>query len=78
MLDLDCFVFGEVFSDHMFCMDYKDGSWHAGEILPYGPIAMEPGSMVLHYAQMAFEGLKAFRGNDNVLRRVRADVYPCY
>ena len=72
-LDLDGFVFGEVFSDHMFCMDYKDGAWRDGEILAYGPIALEPGAMVLHYAQMAFEGLKAFRGDDNVLRLFRPD-----
>jgi branched-chain amino acid aminotransferase len=72
-LDLDDFVFGEIFSDHMFCMDYKEGVWGEGDILPYGPIAVEPGAMVLHYAQMAFEGLKAYRGDDNVLRLFRAD-----
>lgn len=70
-LDLDHFVFGETFSDHMFCMDYQDGSWRDGEIIPYGPMAIEPGAMVFHYAQMAFEGLKAFRGDDKIIRLFR-------
>jgi len=72
-LDLDDFVFGKIFSDHMFCLDYKDGAWRDGEIIPYGPIVLEPGSMVLHYAQMVFEGLKAFRGDDDVLRLFRPE-----
>ena len=71
--DLDNFTFGEIFSDHMFCMDYRDGSWQSGQILPYGPLSLEPGAMVLHYAQMVFEGLKAFRGDDGVIRLFRPD-----
>ncbi len=72
-LDLDDFVFGEIFSDHMFSMVYEDGAWRRPEIVPYGPIAIEPGVMMLHYAQMVFEGLKAFRGVDGVIRIFRPD-----
>ncbi len=72
-LDLDDFVFGEIFSDHMFSMVYEDGAWRDPEIVPYGPIAIEPGVMMLHYAQMVFEGLKAFRGVDGVIRIFRPD-----
>ena len=54
--------FGTVFSDHMFCMDYHEGKgWHNAQIKSYGPISLEPSSMVLHYAQMSFEGLKAYK-----------------
>ena len=54
--------FGTVFSDHMFCMDYHVGKgWHNAQIKSYGPISLEPSSMVLHYAQMSFEGLKAYK-----------------
>ena len=67
-------VFGTKFSDHMFCMEWEDGKgWHNAEIKPYGPLLMEPSAMVLHYAQMAFEGLKAYRtdSGENVLFRPR-------
>ena len=72
-LDLDRLVFGEVFSDHMFSMVYERGEWRDPEILPYAPIPIEPGVMMLHYAQMVFEGLKAFRGVDGVIRLFRPD-----
>ena len=67
-------VFGTQFSDYMFCMEWEDEKgWHNAEIKPYGPLLMEPSAMVLHYAQMAFEGLKAYRtdSGENVLFRPR-------
>ena len=55
-------VFGKLFTDHMFLMDYHDGQgWHHPRIVPYGPLSLEPSCMVFHYAQEAFEGLKAYR-----------------
>ena len=66
--------FGTVFSDHMFCMEWDDGKgWHSAQIKPYGPLKLEPSSMVLHYAQMSFEGLKAYHtdSGENVLFRPR-------
>jgi branched-chain amino acid aminotransferase len=54
--------FGTQFTDHMFNMDYAPGKgWHNPRIEPYGPIAMDPATMVLHYGQGVFEGLKAYR-----------------
>jgi len=54
--------FGNVFSDHMFIMDYQTGKgWHNPRIVPYGSIAYEPAVMVFHYGQAIFEGLKAYR-----------------
>ena len=67
-------VFGTQFSDHMFCMEWEDGKgWYNAEIKPYGPLLLEPSAMVLHYAQMAFEGLKVYRtdSGENVLFRPR-------
>ncbi len=64
--------FGNYFTDHMFMMDYTEGKgWHDARIVPYGPIAMDPATMVLHYAQETFEGLKAYRdpqGNITLFR----------
>jgi branched-chain amino acid aminotransferase len=54
---------GKYFSNHMFLMDYKqDKGWHNSRIIPYGLIPLEPSAAVLHYAQQAYEGLKAYRG----------------
>ena len=49
--------FGEIFTDHMFVMKYTEGQgWHDPAIVPYGPIALDPAAMVLHYGQEVFEG----------------------
>ena len=41
--------FGTIFTDHMFNMDYNpDDGWHNPRIEPFGPIAMDPSTMVLH------------------------------
>jgi len=55
--------FGKIFSDHMFVMRYREGTgWHKPQIVPYGPLALDPAAMVLHYGQEIFEGLKSYRG----------------
>ena len=55
-------TFGEVFTDHMFEMSYSpEKGWHDGKVIPYGPISLDPSTMVLHYGQEMFEGLKAYR-----------------
>ncbi len=54
--------FGTIFTDHMFNMDYSpEKGWHNARIEPYQPFTMYPSSMVLHYGQAIFEGMKAYR-----------------
>lgn len=54
--------FGRVFTDHMVMVEWQsDRGWHDGRLLPYGPIALDPATAVLQYAQQVFEGLKAYR-----------------
>lgn len=60
-VDFDNLEFGRVFSDHMFLMEYENGEWMRGKIEPYGPFTMSPASMVFHYGQAIFEGMKAYR-----------------
>ncbi len=58
--------FGKIFTDHMFVMDYVTGKgWHNARIVPYGEFDISPAAMVLHYGQAIFEGMKAFRTDDN-------------
>lgn len=55
--------FGDIFSDHMFIMNYSsEKGWFDPRIEPYGPFSLDPAAMSLHYAQEIFEGLKAYRG----------------
>jgi branched-chain amino acid aminotransferase len=73
-VDFDDLGFGRVFADHMFTLDYTDGRWHSPQIVPYGPLALDPAVAALHYGQTVFEGLKAFRGSDGVIRVFRPDL----
>jgi branched-chain amino acid aminotransferase len=43
--------------------DPLDGGrgWHDAAVVPYGPLRFDPATMVLHYGQEIFEGLKAYR-----------------
>ncbi|MGD2149114.1 MAG: branched-chain amino acid aminotransferase [Desulfobacterales bacterium] len=64
--------FGSIFTDHMFNMDYnpQDG-WHHPRIEPYASMDMDPATMVLHYGQGVFEGLKAFRTDSGDIQLFR-------
>jgi branched-chain amino acid aminotransferase len=73
-VDFDNLGFGNVFSDHMFTLDYAGGRWQNAQIVPYGPITLDPAVASLHYGQSVFEGLKAFRGGDGVIRVFRPDM----
>jgi len=54
--------FGQFFTDHMFMMDYTEGmGWHDPRVIPYQPLMLDPATMVFHYGQEMFEGLKAYR-----------------
>ena len=64
-VDFDNLNFGEIFTDHMFVCEYKDGQWSTPEIMPYQPIQMDPSSSVLHYGQAVFEGMKAYKDDAN-------------
>lgn len=58
-------VFGTVLTEHMVSLRWTEGrGWHGGEVLPYGPLAMDPAMVGLHYGQVVFEGMKAFWHTD--------------
>ncbi|MFT3661935.1 MAG: branched-chain amino acid aminotransferase [Gordonia sp. (in: high G+C Gram-positive bacteria)] len=67
--------FGNHFTDHMVTVDYDAGQgWHRAKVTPYGPIALDPAAMVLHYAQEIFEGLKAYRQPDGTIAAFRPEA----
>jgi len=74
-VDFENLGFGEVFSDHMLSMDYKDGEWGSPQIIPYGPIEVSPAMCSLHYAQIVFEGLKAFYTRMGAINIFRPQTY---
>lgn len=53
--------FGKVFSDHMLWADYQHGKWSVPVIEPYGNISFAPSISGLHYGQLIFEGMKAYK-----------------
>ena len=61
--DMNNLGFGKYYTDYMFMLDwYSDKGFTDPRIIPYGPIEFDPASLVLHYAQETFEGLKAYLG----------------
>jgi branched-chain amino acid aminotransferase len=62
---LEAPVFGAVRTDHqVVCVWEQDKGWVSAEVIPYGPIMMDPAAAVLHYGQEIFEGIKAYRHAD--------------
>ncbi len=64
--------FGTVFPDHMFMMEWnEEKGWHDPRVLPHAPVMTDPTVMALHYGQVVFEGMKAFRDSDSRVRLFR-------
>jgi len=63
-VDFNNLPFGRTFSDHMFVADYRNGQWENARIVPFSNFTMHPASMVLHYGQAVFEGMKAFKDKE--------------
>jgi len=67
--------FGKIFADRMFTMRYTQAEgWHDSEIVPYGPLTLQPAAMVLHYGQEIFEGQKAYRWADGRFAMFRPEA----
>ncbi|MCB9174067.1 MAG: branched-chain amino acid aminotransferase [Flavobacteriales bacterium] len=71
-VDFDNIIFGKQFSDHMFVADYKNGEWQDLKIVPYAPITLSPACAALHYGQAIFEGMKAYKNENDEIFLFRA------
>lgn len=60
-IDFDQLDFGRVFTDHMFVCDFKNGKWENPNIKPYQALQIDPSARVFHYGQAVFEGMKAYK-----------------
>ncbi|AGF77937.1 branched chain amino acid aminotransferase apoenzyme [Desulfocapsa sulfexigens DSM 10523] len=66
--------FGKFFTDHMFLMKWdRENGWHNAEICPYQNFSMDPAAMVYHYGQAIFEGLKAYKGENDQIYMFRPE-----
>jgi len=67
--------FGRYMTDHMVRIDWTEADgWGGGAVLPYGPLSLDPATVVLHYGQEIFEGLKAYRQPDGSIASFRPDA----
>ncbi len=60
-IDFENLSFGTTFTDHMFICDFKEGKWQTPKITPYEPFLLDPSAKVFHYGQAIFEGMKAYK-----------------
>ncbi|GAA6009044.1 uncharacterized protein JCM10292_002463 [Rhodotorula paludigena] len=68
-------VFGQTFTDHMLTAKWNiQTGWADPVIQPYGPLALDPSSTVLHYAPTLFEGMKAYVDKQGRTRLFRPDL----
>ena len=72
-VDFENLSFGSTFTDHMLVCDFKEGQWQKPVIKPYEPFMIEPSAKVFHYGQAIFEGMKAYKGEDNSVWLFRPD-----
>ena len=66
--------FGRAFTDHMVRAEYADGAWGEPQVVPYAPLVLDPATMALHYGQLIFEGLKAYRQPDGSIATFRPEA----
>lgn len=53
--------FGRWCTPNFFLLEYRNGVWQEPRVEPLHNFSLHPASLVFHYAQSIFEGLKAYR-----------------
>lgn len=74
-VDFDNLQFGKHVSDHMLISDYHDGEWDEPQIVPFANLSLSPATLAFHYGQTVFEGMKAFRMEDESINIFRIDKH---
>ncbi|MDD3107897.1 MAG: branched-chain amino acid aminotransferase [Alistipes sp.] len=75
MMELDWknLAFGYLKTDYNIRSYFRNGAWTKPELTTDETVTMHMAATCLHYGQEAFEGQKAFRGADGVIRIFRPD-----
>lgn len=64
--------FGEICTDHMVTLRWtEDSGWHDGRLEPFAPFTLSPSTVVFHYGQAVFEGMKAYRHDSGAISLFR-------
>ena len=66
-VDFENLSFGSTFTDHMLQCDFKNGAWEKPIIKTYEPFLLDPSAKVFHYGQAIFEGMKAYKDENDAV-----------
>ncbi len=66
--------FGKYMAPIMLQGVYDQNEWVRFDLLPYGPLQLDPCTKVLHYAQEIFEGMKVFKQPDDSIKMFRPEL----
>lgn len=53
--------FGQELAPIMYRADYTDGTWQAGQLIPFGEVGINPAATCVQFGQQCFEGMKAYK-----------------
>jgi branched-chain amino acid aminotransferase len=70
----DTLPFGRTKTHHMVIAEFRQGRWSEPAVVPLDTFGFNPGSVVFHYGQQIFEGMKAYRGADGEAYLFRPDA----
>jgi branched-chain amino acid aminotransferase len=73
-VDFNNLQFGKLYGDHMFVAECRRGKWTDCRIIPFGNLPFSPASSALHYGQIIFEGMKAFKNPEGEPLLFRPDM----
>jgi branched-chain amino acid aminotransferase len=67
--------FGKYYTDNMVIAKWSEATgWQDAELRAYGPLTLDPATMVFHYGQEVFEGMKAYSQPDGGVSLFRPDA----
>jgi branched-chain amino acid aminotransferase len=67
--------FGKYYTDNMVVAQWSDATgWQDAQLRAYGPLTLDPATMVFHYGQEVFEGMKAYSQPDGGVSLFRPDA----
>jgi len=72
-IDFSNLSFGNIFTDHMYECDFENGEWQTPIIRPYQALTIDPSAKVFHYGQAVFEGMKAYKDDNDEIWLFRPD-----